>query len=585
MSNHLCSLLRYAIYTGLLAVGLTLYGCQNPNTRQEEEVPVPVPESKPVPLPEPDYPKAPESDSPWSHPVTGNSSNRPAAAAAHQYALVVGINEYQHADGRNLRNLAGAVNDAEVLRDALREAQVQLPDERVLLDGKATRAAFINAWQNMLNQAQPGDTLILTFAGHGGQQTDTEPLDEKDGFDETLMFHDFKSPNQGLIKDEELYALFKKASDYRVVFVVDSCHSSGMVRSMARRVGLSRAGGQWGISTDSPPPPPFPTLPAESEDGKTLEHVTLITAVHSDSLVVNETTFKGQSHGALSWYFAKALDGQADGNQNGRLERGELDSFLQEKIGDQMNNSQQPKMRPRADNQAVIVLPSGATLEPPPVRPNLSPIRIVVENNISVPSGLKHVSLSRSDQAFDLRFEGTYQGIKVFNNTGDQTARLSNSTLDSWQRVIDKERLLKALETQFDMSLKPIKISLKEGDNVHKKGDKRTFSVASGDSSEGLNALTLFNLAGDGEMQFLYPLVNYQDSLLIQQFPYRLPPMKVVPPYGEDNLVAILCAKPVTGLHTLLTQTQPMIPEPEQIIGYLRSNRCQVGQYAFFSQE
>ena len=581
MSTHFRSLLRYAIYTlGLLAFGLTLYGCQNP---QPKQVPAPVPESESVPPPQPDHSEELEAvdPPPWSPPVTGNNSDRPAD----QYALVVGINEYQHADGRYLRNLAGAVNDAEVLRDALRKAEVQLPDERVLLDAGATRAAFINAWQNMIDQAQPGDTLILTFAGHGGQQTDTEPLDEKDNYDETFMFHDFKSPNQGLIKDEELYALLKKASDYRIVVIADSCHSSGMVRSVARRAGLSRAGGQWDIPTDSPPPPPFPTLPAESEEGDTLEHVTLITAVHSDSLVVNETTFEGQSHGALSWYFAKALDGQADGNQNGRLERGELDRFLLEKIGDQMNNSQQPKMRPRADNQAVITLPSGTTLEPPPARPNLPPIRIVVENT-RAPSGLKHIiSLGNSEPAFDLRFDGNDQDTKVFNNTGDQTTLLSNNTLNTWQRVINKERLLKALETQFDMSLKPIKISLKEGDDVHKKGDKRTFSIAAGDTAEGLNALTLFNLAGNGEQQFLYPLPKYKDSLIIQKFPYRLPPMKVVPPYGEDNLVAILCAKPVTGLHTLLMETQPEIPKPEQIIAYLHSNRCQVGQYAFFSQE
>ncbi|GEM_PF-2400686 len=63
----------------------------------------------------------------------------------HQHALVVGINQYRHADGFYLKNLEGAVNDAHLLRDTLRRIQVNLPDKRVLLDAKATRAAFVRA--------------------------------------------------------------------------------------------------------------------------------------------------------------------------------------------------------------------------------------------------------------------------------------------------------------------------------------------------------------------------------------------------------------------------------------------------------
>jgi uncharacterized caspase-like protein len=108
-----------------------------------------------------------------------------------QHALVVGINHYQHASKNYLSNIKGAVNDAIVIRDALRQIKVRLPDKRVLLNNQATRVAFIRAWLNMLKQAKPGDTLIVTFSGHGGQQTDTAPIDEEDGKDETLLFHDF----------------------------------------------------------------------------------------------------------------------------------------------------------------------------------------------------------------------------------------------------------------------------------------------------------------------------------------------------------------------------------------------------------
>jgi hypothetical protein len=43
--------------------------------------------------------------------------------------------------------------------------------------------------------------------------------------------------------------------------------------------------------------------------------------------------------------------------------------------------------------------------------------------------------------------------------------------------------------------------------------------------------------------------------------------------------------QPVSSLHTLLRQSQPNQPEPEPMISKLHENRCQVGQYAFFSGE
>ena len=48
----------------------------------------------------------------------------------------------------------------------------------------------------MLQAANPGDTLILTYAGHGGRIPDQPPLGKADGHDETLMFHDFNPNNK-----------------------------------------------------------------------------------------------------------------------------------------------------------------------------------------------------------------------------------------------------------------------------------------------------------------------------------------------------------------------------------------------------
>ncbi len=494
------------------------------------------------------------------------------ALAAQQHALVVGINDYQL-----LSNLEGAVNDAVVVRDALRRINVQLPDKRVLLDSNATRANFVSAWQDMLRQAKPGDTLILTFSGHGGQQQDTAPVDEEDHKDETLAFYDFNSyqPAQGRITDDELYGLFKQASAYRIVAVIDACHSSGMVRATEQPLGRFRDGGGYvHIIAD---PSLSPALPTHT-DRKPLPHVTLITATDKDSVKVAETIIAQKPHGALSWFFAKALNGEADGNKNGHLERNELDRFLQEKVSDKMNNLQKPKLLPRADNQSVIRVSVRTSSTS-----RLSDIAIAVKNG-RAPNGLTHSQLVQASQAV-LRFVIKNQQTEVFNNTGDKVTLLPSADLSLWQRVIDKERLLNVLATQFDMRQQPIRITLREGDKLHKKGEVLHFSIAPGDSREGLNALTLFNLAGNGELQFLYPLVEYKDPLIVKKFPYQLPSMKVTLPFGGDDLVVILCQKPAKGLYTLLAKSQPSIPEPEQIRSHLQKNSCQVGQYAFFSRK
>jgi hypothetical protein len=494
-----------------------------------------------------------------------------------QHALVVGINQYQYANNRKLPNLGGAVNDARLLQKVLRRADVQLPNRRVLLDNEATRGAFDRAWQDMLKAANPGDTLILTFSGHGGRQTDAPPLGEEDGKDETLLFHDFNPINstQGRITDDELYELFEKASAYNIVVVVDACHSSGMVRSVERPLGLIRYGGFWPVKS---PSLSRSTLSKSDNDDNVLPHVTLITAVEHDSLTVPETSFADNEHGALSWYFAQAFNGSADSNQNGFLERHELSTFLREKVSNQMNNMQKPKVLPKADTKGIIRI---VKLPIPRVSSNVA---IVVKPG-NAPHGLKHVRLVKSSQSFDLLFAVNKQQTEVFNNTGDKVTTLPTATVNRWQQLIDKERLLKVLTTQFDMRLQPIHITLREGDKLHKKGEVLHFNIEPGDKQEGLNALTLFDLAGNGELQFLYPLSKFNNPAVIRRFPYTSPPMQVTPPFGGDDLVAVLCEKPAIGLHNLLEETQPNIPNPNTILSLMNNNRCQVGQYAFFSGE
>ncbi|WP_216093260.1 caspase family protein [Candidatus Marithrix sp. Canyon 246] len=59
-----------------------------------------------------------------------------------------------------------------------------------MLNKQATRKNIINAWRKMVKQAQPGDTLILTYSGHGSQINDIYPFDEKLDFYEGYIIDD-----------------------------------------------------------------------------------------------------------------------------------------------------------------------------------------------------------------------------------------------------------------------------------------------------------------------------------------------------------------------------------------------------------
>jgi hypothetical protein len=500
----------------------------------------------------------------------------PSTFAA-QHALVVGINEYPHST-----NLNGAVNDAELIRDALRRIHVQLPDERVLLNARATRANVIQAWRDMVKQAKRGDTLIFTYAGHGGQEADIAPTDETDTKDETLVLYD------QYITDDELTDLFIKAKGYKILFVADSCHSGGLTRTVENKTCRSRFAGRDSYRS-SIPDFNITTLGDEKERPA---HVTFISAADSDIVSVCEYDFedngKTKAHGALSWFFAKALAGYADGNHNKRLERSELRDYLKTHIGIRTEQLYKPKVRPDRNNSEVVVVLSKESIKPvPPTHPNLRDVAIKVENGVA-PKGLRHQRLV--EKGYDLRFVINNRGIteentEVYNKVDDQITTISSRTTAQWQRLIDKEQLLQVLSTQFDMRLKPVQIDLREGNSLHKRGEELNFSIKPTDAWQGLNALTLFNLAGDGELQFLYPLTRRNHSLTLQQFPYILKPLKVVPPFGGDHLVAILCMQPATVLHKLLANSSPYLPHLAQVISALHKQRCQVGQYAFFTKK
>jgi uncharacterized caspase-like protein len=496
------------------------------------------------------------------------------AANAKSFALVVGIDQYAQAESAGFARLQGAVNDAQLLAQTLRGKGVDLPDSRVLLNEKATLAHFKAAWQSLLEQATPGDQILFTFAGHGSQEEEfAAPWDEKDRKDETLLFHDFDpaNPYRGRLSDDELYALFEQARAFNILFVADACHSGGITRAVPGAELLPRRGG-GPLSGFKPKPPAHEYDSPASDDSQILSHVTFLTATENEANSIPEVSIEKTPHGALSWVFSKAFQGEADSDKNHIVSLSELEEYVESQVRALTNHHQFPGMLPRGSAQDAFPA-TGQPASPP----STDSLAIAISGG-SEPAGLRHVF--RDAQDYRLRFEIAQGKATVFNPQGDQLAQVDANSTAAWNALIAKYRLLAALDHAYNTASKPVKISLRQGDGLHSLGDPMDFSF---DPNSEKRYLLLFDLAGNGDLQFLYPLKEQNDNPAIAQSPYTLS-MNVAPPTGEDDLVAVFCGSRQPAAESLLqTYNGKPAPEPAEFLRGLGQD-CQIGRYAFFTQ-
>ena len=137
-------------------------------------------------------------------------------------ALCIGINDYPGTQN----DLRGCVNDANDWATALAGRGFTVSK---LLDSQATKAAMVAAFQQLIGNAKSGDTVAITFSGHGTLAPDTSG-DEIDGYDEALCPYDIQQGN--VLLDDEIHQLFgKRPEGVRLILLSDSCHSGTVTRN------------------------------------------------------------------------------------------------------------------------------------------------------------------------------------------------------------------------------------------------------------------------------------------------------------------------------------------------------------------
>lgn len=494
------------------------------------------------------------------------------ASAGDVYGLVIGINDYLG----EKNDLEGSVNDANDIESGL--ATVKAKHVVKLLDAEATKDAITGNYALLVDEAKPGDTLVVSFSGHGSQEP--EPPDrhgEADGKNETLLLASYTTKGPGTkerILDDEIFEWLKRADDkgIRVVLVVDSCHSGTLTRGLAASDPVRYRNADLGqITDDQLDFPPPETATATEADFKT---VTFVGATTDDKLVP-EVRIEGQWRGALSWAFARSLEGHGDRNKDGVLSEFELISYLVPAVHSWVESQQTPQVLPLrpvetallavgkppetllvASNETGEATGSGGALVRKAV---LDPLQVAIKGGDDQSlGGLSFVEKSADEKSADLIFDAA--SGRLDSRVGGTVAEGLDA--ETVKPVIAKFAVLKWLRLQSAEA--GIDARVVSGDQRYKPGDK--VKVEMGQPTHPF--LTLFNLPPDGKVEFFLPnsddpIESAKDWRTGKPFSSEFKVDK--PPYGAEHLVAIYTDEPLDGL----VQVMPDMTTGEKAIPLL----------------
>lgn len=486
------------------------------------------------------------------------SISAPAHAAI--FATVVGIDDYAYQS-----DLDGAVNDARDLSAALRQRGA---DVQLLLDREATRSAIVRSIRSQMSKARRGDVVVFTFAGHGIQVPEALAGDERDGKDENFVFYAFERTGEGAgerLRDNDIAMLLREAPQgVSVLFVADSCHSGTMTRAPApgTQLGKTRFLELGPIEDDPLPPPDRVTFQVEATD---LAHVVFAAAARDNELTP-EVVIDDQRRGALSWSVARAIErGLVDGTGDGPTTMAAFREFVRAQVRAHSGARQTPDVvfsEERADLDGLVSLLAGdaARVEDAaatgaqaaadlPLEPAAPPPLAVIG---TPPSALLTGQARIVPEAEATLVWETATGRLIDRIAGDVVAEAT--TEDDVIAALNKWSTVHGLQQWAP--LRAFDIRLRQGDGLHVLGTKLHIVINKPEVAPRTGYLTLFNLASQGEVQYVFPsetsVANGEDVVFRSETEMVMGPATVEEPVGADHLIAVISDKPPTDLRQVL---------------------------------
>jgi hypothetical protein len=479
------------------------------------------------------------------------------------HGLVVGIDAYQ-----NVRPLKGAAADARDIAAALRKMGVS--DIVTLIDDKATRDNLLNAIDQLLQRIQSGDLVVFSIAGHGAQEPEKIKGSQPDGMDDIFLLAGFSVSPAGSpqrILGREFNYLIKQfeARGASVLFVADTCHGGGLTREVDPRAGeLSyRQVPKYTLTVDELKPVGAPADAFLTEID--FERTAFLAAVDrkTKSPEVRVPGIAGY-RGALSYAVARAVEGRADTNHDGRTTLQELFTDVRGvvyQLSDQRQNpvmAASPNLKLDADIAFRTASPTSPIAKAPPRRLRVS---VVADDSEPAPAK-KTIRVAALGAAPDMLagLEQRETAIQLVASTDDADLIWDPKSKDvlahgdivgygieksDLPSVVDRAAAISEVKRLAARALQPIVV--KPDDKLHHDNKKVVVEI----SGVAGRALVLFNLASDGTVQLLYPVRN--DPPVLADGLYRLP-VVVRAPYGADQVVAVTSEQRMLSLERALQQ-------------------------------
>ena len=483
-------------------------------------------------------------------------------------SLIIGIDVYQH-----VRQLKGAVADALDIEKSLRS--MGIGDVTTLINAGASRENIMQAIKDLVQRTGPNDLIVLSIAGHGAQEPETVKGSEPDGIENVFLLPGFELTARGS-KQRILGSEFNhfirqfESRGAKVLFVADTCHGGGLAREIDPRAEEMsfRQVPTYTLLVDMLKPV---TDDQESVTDLDLDKTTFLAAVDRNTKAP-EIRIPGIDgfRGALSYAVARAFEGSADDNHDGKVTLKELFANVRQvvyQLSDQRQNivTKTSPGRP-IDRDVVYQLTRGITSpgeilpkpglqapsdvqDSPAVPRAQAPIRLAaLDGRTGYFANLKPrdvmIEIVRPVDNPDLIWDPNSHDVIAW---GDVVAYNVDST--DLASVIDRTAAVRELKK---ISAKaPQLLRLTAGDEQHHNDDMVQVEL----SDVAQRSIVLVNVSGDGTIQLLYPLGTDQNTASSFQISLR-----VREPFGADQVIAV-------------TSTD-RLPELEQVVSELNRRRA-----------
>jgi hypothetical protein len=500
-------------------------------------------------------------------------------------ALVIGIDDYQR-----VRKLKGATADARDIDSSLRTMGVR--DVTALINAQADRSSVLREISALVERTKANDIVLLSIAGHGAQEPERIKGSQPDGMEDVFLLPGFEptpTGSQQRILGGEFNHFIRQFElrGAKVIFVADTCHGGGMVRDIDPRAEEMsfRQIPTYTLLVDDLKPVSGEGDPRSELD---LDRTTFLAAVDR-STKAPEVRVPGIEglRGALSYAVARALEGSADADHDGKVTLKELFANVRQvvyQLSDQRQNvvtMTSPNRSP--DTDVAFGLTRGVTLLQGPIEsPRPSPpesaasppasARLAAAGSVpapapgSKPQVAERVSAPVRLAALDGKTnyfpslksrDSTFQAVQPTDNPdliwdpgshdviawGDVIAY--GVDLVDLPTVIDRTAAIRTLKGMATQSPQVMRVS--PDDSLHAKDQKVDIDLA----DVGGRGVVLFNISGDGTIQMLYPIGS--DASPARSANLRLP-LRVSEPFGAEQVVAVTSLQRMVDLEKVLQQ-------------------------------